>query len=247
MTAADLATLATLALIAFGGAFIFGITGFGSSLLTIPLATHLVGLPFALAMFSLLDCTSAWRVGLENPKLAEKAEWRRIVPGIAVGTAIGMTLLVNLPRTATMVALGVFVLIAALMNLTRGAAVSTIGSRWAAVAGATGGITGALFGAGGPPYAMYLSRRGLTKEQFRATLGLISIFSITIRVVAFVIAGTLMAAKPWLWALVLLPASLAGIWVARHAFRRLSRDLLIRVVGVMLVGSGLSLIVRGLA
>ena len=247
MTPADYGTLAVLALLAFGGAFIFGVTGFGSALLTIPLATHLVSLPFALAMFSVLDCFTAWRVGLENPRAAVAAEWKRLLPMIAVGTVIGMTLLVNLPREAATVALGVFVLAVAISNLTRGASVGTLGPRWAFVAGTAGGITGTLFGAGGPPYAMYLSRRGLPPDQFRATLGICSIFSISTRVIAFTIAGMLASPKPWLWALAALPVSMTGLWLGSKAFHTFSRDLLIRAIGVMLIASGVSLIARGLA
>jgi uncharacterized membrane protein YfcA len=40
---------------------------------------------------------------------------------------------------------------------------------------------------------------------------------------------------------------MAGLWVGGKAFRFLSRDVLLRVIGAMLVASGLSLIVRGLA
>lgn len=236
-----------LALIAFGGSFIFGISGFGSALLTIPLATHLVDLPFALAMFSLLDCTNAWRIGFADPKSAVASEWKRILPLIVVGTTIGMTLLVKLPREAAMVALGVFVLAVAISNLVQGAAVRSIAQGWALVAGVAGGITSTLFGAGGPPYAIYLSRRSLTKEQYRATLGICTIFSITLRVVVFILAGMLTTARPWLFALAVLPASLAGLWIASKAYARFSRDTLIRVIGVMLVVSGGSLIYRGLA
>ena len=124
---------------------------------------------------------------------------------------------------------------------------TTIRQGWAFVAGAAGGITSTLFGAGGPPYAIYLSRRGLSKEQFRATLGICTIFSITLRVVVFIVAGLLATAKPWLWALAVLPASLTGLWVAGKAYLHLSRDLLLRLIAVMLIGSGVSLIVRGLA
>ncbi|MBL8386075.1 MAG: sulfite exporter TauE/SafE family protein [Burkholderiales bacterium] len=247
MPLSDLPTLGLLALLAFGGSFIFSITGFGSALLTIPLATHLVPLPFALAMYSLLDLTNAWRVGLENPRAAVGAEWKFMLPGIAVGTVIGLTVLVSLPRHAAMVALGVFVLAVALSNLARGVAVGRVHHRWAPVAGAAGGITGALFGAGGPPYAIYLSRRGLTTDQYRATLGVCSVFSISVRVIAFIAAGMLLSLKPWAWALAALPASAAGFWLGSRAFRHLSRDALIRVVGLMLLGSGASLIVRGLA
>lgn len=246
LSAHEWATLAALALIAFGGSFIFGITGFGSALLTIPLATHLVSLQFALALFALLDCTNAWRIGLADPKSAVAAEWKPILPLVVVGTTIGLTLLVNLPRDAAMVALGVFVLVVAISNLTQGDKVGLVSRRWAYVAGIAGGLSSSLFGAGGPPYAIYLSRRGLTKEQYRATLGICTIFSITLRVCAFIIAGLLMTLKPWLWALACLPASMAGLWVASKAFARFSRDTLIRVIGMMLVVSGVSLILRGL-
>ena len=247
LSAADATTLALLALLAFGGSFIFGITGFGSALLTIPLATHLVDLPFALAMFALLDCINAWRIGLTDPKSAVASEWKRMLPLVVAGTTIGMTLLVNLPRDVAMVALGVFILAVAISNLTQGEAVKMISNNWAYVAGVAGGITSTLFGAGGPPYAIYLSRRGLNKEQYRATLGICTIFSITLRVCVFVITGMLMALKPWLWALTCLPAALLGLWVASKAFARFSRNTLIRAIGVMLVLSGVSLIARGLA
>jgi len=102
----DPADTAILVAIAFAGALIFGITGFGSALVTIPLATHLVPLPFALALFALCDLASTLRVGFENPRNAVRSEWTRLVPMILVGTALGVTLLVNLPRQASMIALG---------------------------------------------------------------------------------------------------------------------------------------------
>ena len=246
MSSADYGMLAMLGAIAFAGAFIFGMTGFGAALLTIPLATHLVSLPFALAMFALLDCTSAWRIGLADPKNTVKAELKRMLPLVVAGTVLGMTLLVNLPRDVSMGALGVFVLVVAVLNLVQAGEVRRVGPSWAYPAGFAGGITSTLFGAGGPPYAIYLSRRGLTKEQFRSTLGVCTMFSITLRVVAFTIAGPLQTAKPWLFALAVLPASLIGLWVASKAFSLISRDTLMRAVGVALAASGLSLIVRAL-
>ncbi|HUR41458.1 MAG TPA: sulfite exporter TauE/SafE family protein, partial [Verrucomicrobiae bacterium] len=110
---------ALLAVIAFIGALIFGITGFGSALVTIPLATHLVPLKFALALFALVDLACAVSVGLENPRNAVRSEWVRMVPMILVGTALGVTLLVNLPRAAGMLLLGAFVFSYALYSLLR--------------------------------------------------------------------------------------------------------------------------------
>src|SRR5919108_1055085 len=235
-----------LAAIAFAGALVFGITGFGSSLVTIPLATHFVPLPFALALFALVDVCSAFSVGLENPRNAVRAEWQRLVPMILVGTALGVTLLVNLPRAVGMFLLGVFVLSYALYSLARRGPARVIAPAWAWLAGLAGGITSSLFGAGGPPYAIYLSQRGLSKEQFRATMGFATIASISLRVAAFVITGLLLDPAVWLTALVVVPAGLLGLFVARRLYRRISRELLMRAVAAVLLASGSSLVLRAL-
>jgi len=235
---------AALAAIAFVGALVFGVTGFGAALVTIPLATHFVPLKFALALFVLADLAAAISVGLENPKKAVRSEWTRLVPMIFAGTALGVTLLVNLPRAAGMVLLGLFILWFAILNLVRRASMKIVSPRWAWVAGFAGGITSTVFGAGGPPYAIYLSQRGLTKEQFRATLGFATLTSISLRLIAFAVTGLLLDPEVWLKALAVVPACLFGIWVARNIFRRISRDALMRVVALMLLASGTSLIFR---
>jgi hypothetical protein len=244
----DPAEIAALAAAAFAGSVIFGITGFGAALVTVPFATHFVPLPFALALFVLMDLANAFRIGFENPRNAVKSEWTRMVPMILVGTVAGVTLLVNLPRGTATLALGVFVLLFAVYSLLRNPESHRVVSpRWAWFAGLTGGITSTIFGAGGPPYAMYLSQRGLSKEQYRATLGLATLTSISIRTVAFLATGTLLDPKVWICAAFIVPAGLAGIWTAGHLFRRISREMLMRVVAVMLLASGASLILRAVS
>ena len=235
---------AALAGIAFLGALIFGITGFGAALVTIPLATHFVSLKFALALFVLVDLAAALSVGLENPKNAVRAEWTRLVPMILVGTALGVTLLVNLPRDTGMLLLGLFVLGFGIYTLLPHGRSRVIAPGWAWLAGLAGGITSTVFGAGGPPYAIYLSQRGLTKEQYRATMGFATMTSISVRAAAFTLTGILLVPDVWVKALAAVPAGLAGIWVARKMFVRISRDMLLRVVAALLVVSGVSLISR---
>jgi uncharacterized membrane protein YfcA len=242
----DFGDVALLAAIAFLGALIFGLTGFGSSLVTIPLASHLVPLQFALALFALADLVSSFRVGLENPKNAVRGEWTRLVPMILVGTALGVTVLVNLPRAFGMLLLGAFVLSYALYSLFRHPSGRIVSPRWAWIAGLAGGITSTLFGAGGPPYAIYLSQRGLSKEQFRATLGFATMTSISLRVLAFLITGLLLNREVWMAAAAVVPAAFIGIAVARLLFLRISRDTLLRAVTLLLLASGASLVFRAL-
>jgi hypothetical protein len=239
--------LVALVLAAFAGSVVFGITGFGAALVTVPFATHFVSLPFALALFVLMDLANAFRLGFENPKHAARSEWTRLVPTILIGTVAGVTLLVNLPRQAATLALGIFVFLFALYSLFSHAQSRTVSTRWAYLAGFAGGITSTLFGAGGPPYAMYLSHRGLAKEQYRATMGFATLTSISLRTIAFLATGILLDLKVWAYAAVIVPAGLAGLWAAGHLFRRISRVALMRAVALMLLASGASLIVRALS
>src|SRR5437899_3901201 len=212
-----------LAPIAFAGGFIQGLTGFGSALVSIPLATFFVPLPFALAVFAVVDFANGLRLGLENPRDAILGGIARMVPLMVVGIVTGTTLLVNLPRNASLIALGAFVLAYAIYSLSRRGAAATVSRHWAFFAGFCGGLSGTLFGAGGPPYAIYLSHRPLSKEQFRATMTLTTIFSIGLRLVAFAVTGLLMQHGVWLPAAAAIPAGLFAVYIASRVFRVLAR------------------------
>ena len=235
-----------LAAIAFLGSIVFGATGFGAALVAMPLATHFVPLKFALALFALADIANSFSVGLEKPRNAARGEYLRLVPMILAGTVAGVTVLVNLPRAAGMLLLGSFVIAYAVYALFWHAAQRVVAQGWAWVAGFAGGVTSALFGAGGPPYVIYLSQRGLSKEAFRATLGLITMTSISLRVIAFVFTGLLLDSAVWLAAVVVVPAAFAGIAVGRRIFWKISRDQLARAVAALLLGSGGSLVWRAI-
>jgi uncharacterized membrane protein YfcA len=240
----DIWLLPLIAAIAFLGSLIFGLTGFGSALVTIPLATHFVPLPFALAVFSLVDFTSALRIGLQNPKDAVKIEIMRMVPFALVGVVIGVTLLVNLPRAKAMLALGVFVLVYAVYALISRPGTTVVSRHWAYLAGIAGGTTGSVFGVGGPPYAIYLSHRPLTKEQFRATLTLTMVFSLAMRIVAFALTGLMFKLEVGVTAAFAVLAATVGLTLASWAFKRVTRELVLRLVAVLLLANGISLIVR---
>jgi uncharacterized protein len=235
-----------LAAIAFCGSVVFGVTGFGAALVSMPLATHLVPLGFALALYALADIANSFSVGLEKPRNAVRAEYLRLAPMILVGTAAGVTALVNLPRAAGMLLLGSFVIAYALYALSPHEYRHPVSRNWAWLAGFTGGVTSALFGAGGPPYVIYLSQRGLSREEFRATLGLVTMTSISLRVVAFFFTGLLLDPDVWLAALIVVPAALAGIAVGRRIFLATSRNALMRAIALLLLASGGSLVWRAL-
>lgn len=237
--------LVLIAAIAFLGSLVYGITGFGAGLIAIPLATHLVPLAFALPVFSLVDFASALRLGLQRPKDAATAEIVRMLPFILAGTVVGVTVLVNLPRAGAMLALGLFVALYAVYALLSRPGVTMVSRHWAYLAGVSGGITSTLFGAGGPAYAIYLSHRPLSKEQFRATITLTTVFSIGMRVVAFAVTGLLLKWDVWLTAACAVLGAMAGLSIASWAFKRVTREFLLRMVALLLLANGVSLVARG--
>jgi len=111
------ATVVFLAPIAFLGSFVYGVTGFGAGLLTIPLASHFYEVPFVLAVFAVLDSVNAVRVCLAQPQAIVRAEAVRLVPCCVVGVLLGAVLILVLPAGVLMLALGTFVLAYALYSL----------------------------------------------------------------------------------------------------------------------------------
>jgi len=222
---------------------IFGITAFGAALFTVPLLSHFFPLDFVLPMAVLLDVTAALALGTRFSREADKSELKLMVPTCLIGAVLGVTLLVNLPRGATVVALGVFLIAYGSYTLHQGSNASTIGRGWAPVSGLAGGVLGTLFGIGAPPYAIYLSRRKTDMRAYRATLSNMVLFSVSIRALVFLASGLMLADRLIGFAM-LVPFALAGLWLGNRIQRRISREATLRFVSVLLLLIGASLIYR---
>jgi uncharacterized protein len=236
-------SLAVAAAIVACGYFVFGLSGFGAALVTVPVVSHLWPVQFVLPVLALLDFTASLALGVRHHREAERGELTRMIPMAFLGAALGATLLVNLPRGAGLAGIGAFAMLYGIYALTERGTPRRVGRGWAYVAGIFGGTSGALFGIGGPPYAIYLSRRIEDKSVLRATVATMVIFSVGSRLVVFALAGLVM------WnelktALLLLPFVFVGLWAGGRAHVRVSRQHLGRFIAVLLIATGISLLVR---
>jgi len=241
----ELTTYAIAAAVVFGAYVIFGVTAFGAALFTVPILSHLLPMEFVLPTCVLLDVAAALAVGGRISREADWSELRWMIPFAVVGAVVGVTLLVNMPRRVTLLALGAFLLVYALYSLRKGGTLSRVGRGWAPVTGFIGGSMGTLLGIAAPPYAIYLARRIFEPRAYRATLSNMVIFSTTTRALVF-LAGGLMLADRLLAFVLLLPFALAGIAAGTRLAARASREQLLRVVSVLLMLIGASLIVRAM-
>jgi len=225
------------------GYLVFAITGFGAALLTVPVLSHFLPLPFVLPLAVLLDVGASLVVGV---KFRRDADWRELtwmVPSSLAGAVLGVSLLVNLPREAALTALGVFAFAYGLYSLRAGVPVARISAAWASVSGFAGGAMGTLFGIGAPPYAIYLSRRVEDKAAMRATLSTMVLASTGIRLTVFAIAGLVLLDRLAAWAL-LFPFALAGLRAGHRIHFRMPREKVLAAISALLIATGASLLAR---
>jgi len=242
----DLQTFLIAAAVFTGAYVIFGITAFGAALFTVPILSHFLPLEFVLPMCALIDMSAAFALGVRFSREADWSELKWMVPLSLAGAVAGVTLLVALPRQATIAGIGVVLVVYGIYALRQKEAVRIVSRAWAPVAGFSGGVLGTLFGIGAPPYAIYLTHRMPDKLAFRATLSSMVIFSVSMRALVFAASGLMLADRIAGFAM-LLPFALAGLWLGNRIHGRISRTGLLRVVAGLLLLIGLSLLARALA
>ena len=237
-------TLIIVALVILVGYTIFGATGFGASPITIPVLALILPLTFVLSLAALLDLSSGLALGFHKRRQADTRELVTLIPFTLVGLTLGVTLLVRLPRSATLLALGLFVCVYALHAMFGRRTARRLSRLWAAPAGLLGGVVGALFGMGGPPYVVYITGRVQDPAVQRATISQMVILNVGLRVVAFAFAGLLLSRALWIAVVFLLPVAWAGLWVGNRAHGSVTPATMARLIGAALFLTGGALIVR---
>ncbi len=226
---------------------VFGMVGFGSTLVGAPLLAHLLPLTTVVPAMALSDMVASWSNGWRLSQHVARTELYRLLPALALGSALGAWLLFNLPLQLLMPLLGGFVLLYALHSLRpqrRNKPDAVPSLRWAWFFGSVGGVFSALFGAGGWVYAAYLMRRLDDPTQIRATQSAVLMFSSVIRVGLFLGAGRLLEPDLLLLVLALLPGIALGLYLGHRISLRLDRRRFLLTLHIVLLLSGSSLLLR---
>lgn len=226
---------------------VFGFGGFGAGIVGLPLIAHAMPLREAVPTTLLLDLVFAGWLGLRHHRLAQHRELLRLVPTIAVGMVVGVVLLATAPEAWLVGVLGAFVAGYALYSLLSRATAQPVGTRWALPTGLAGGVFTAMYGTGGPIYTLYLVRRIADTTQLRATTGTLVFASALVRLVMFTGSGFYAGARLPLLAATLLPGAAVGYWLGSRIHARLPQAQVKRLIWMLLVASGASLLVRALA
>ena len=239
-------TLAPLAAIILFAYTVFGLTGFGSTITAMPLLVLLIPLRMAVPLMLVFDLASGLLLGLRNRRCIAHREALRLLPFMLGGMAVGVLALVSAPERLLLLVLGVFILAYAAWSLLVRDAPRPLAGAWAAPFGAIGGIFTALFGAGGPFYTIYLTRRLPDKLALRATIGAVLLFSALARLLLFSGAGLYRQPGLAQLAALLLPCALGGLYLGNRLHLCLPAARIRQAIWLVLVAGGASLVWRNL-
>jgi uncharacterized protein len=223
---------------------VFGLSGFGSTVIAVPILAHFLPVSYLVPLMALLDCASAALVGRASREHIAKEELKWLVPFMLIGFVLGVTVLVGVPDRYLRTALGIFAVSVGVYSIVNPGIHRAISRWWGIPAGVIGGAIATVFGAGGPIYATYLSGRLHDKDRIRSTLSaLISISAFT-RAVLYAISGLILHAAIFAGAALLSPFVWLGLKLGTRIHVGLSQTQMRRGVGALLVLTGMSLLIR---
>ena len=241
MPALEILVLA--ALITAASYCVFGLTGFGSTVLALPLLAHFLPLKFAVPLMLLLDLTASLALSSRVRGSLRRDEFARFVPFLLLGMALGVTLLVKLPERPLLATLGAFLLAYSAYCLA-GRRALALSRRWALPAGLASGSFSALFGTGGVLMVLYFAGRLGDASELRATTAAGILVSSLTRVVLFGATGLLTQEGLFPSALALLPSVFIGVFIGQRLHDRIEPKIVLRAIYVLLLANGVSLLAR---
>jgi uncharacterized membrane protein YfcA len=223
------------------GYMVLGLTGFGSALVIVPLLAWQWPLPEVVALTLLMDVpASAFHSGL-NWRQVQWRELRRLLPGMVLGTALGLWLMQHLHARWPLLLLGLYVAAVGLNALRPRAAVRVPAPAWAGPVGAAIGLVEMLFGTAGPLVVAWLSRRVADAQQMRASTPMIITVAASTVLLGMAWDGRLASGLLWQRWSVLIGVALLGVWLGHRLSHRVPVARLRQIICALLVLSGLLL------
>ena len=222
-----------------------GLVGFGMGMMLSPLLLLVLDpQPVVLAVNS-LSFVGLAMIGVRGRReVPRETAWPLVVAGLG-GVPLGLLVLENLAPDALKILIGAVIVVLAVLSLSR-RRVPIPKSRIADAALGFGGaalVTG--LGVGIPIVAWHLFNQGHGARTIRVTIAVYYSTVAVLAIVLYVIFG-IYTGERWLLNLMLLPATLAGFWVASRLVGRMRESMLRFAVVAVIIISGLTLLIREL-
>ena len=224
--------------------------GFGSTILAVAICAHFLPLEFLVPVLLLVNLVLSSYVVIRHRKhIAKKYLFQRVLPIVGLGAFLGSYLFKNLSGESGKIKFifGIFITILSLFELIQIIKTSHHTNQkklkgyqsflWLL----GGGLMQGMYASGGPMIVYQLSRQGLSKQTFRATLSSLWLSVNTFLVLNYIISGIL-SSDIFKTGILLIPSVIIGIisgeklhnWINERYFKIFIYFMLI-VVGILLI------------
>jgi len=221
------------------------ITGFGFSLIVMPVATFLFGLPFAAPLVAMQGLTLYIVNLIRYHRHVNLNEVTRLGVAAALGVPVGVWALANVNAQIIKAILGLLLIGYAIFSLTKPTNLRLHSSFGFIPFGFLAGCLAGAYNTPGPLFVLYGSLRGWQKEEFRAILQ-----------VLFFVTGALTCLSHWVAhhmtpAIMLAyaytaPVLLLSVFLGARIDRVVNRERFRGLVTLMILALGLSLLIEAL-
>jgi len=227
--------------------FVSGLSGFAFGLVSLSIWVWLLPL---MELTPLLLFGSLAAQFMTIPRLLPYADWQLLRPMLVaalIGVPIGVLLLPHIPMPAFRVGFGGLLLGFCLFQLAIGRRWQIADpGRWAEfVLALISGVLGGIASLSGPLPAIWGVLRRWEMQRHRAIMVMFNCSCHVLGLIGLSIAGLIDGTTLWR-GLYLLPCLLAGSWLGVRAWSLVSPERFRQLVLVLLLGSGLTLVARGL-
>ncbi len=228
------------------GYLVLGLTGFGSALVIVPLLAWQWPLPEVVALTLMLDLPASLMHSGLNWRQVQWPELRRLLPGMALGTLVGLWLTHHLHSRWPLLALGVYVAGVGWRAWRAAPSRAPLHPRWGMVYGSGIGVVEMLFGTAGPLVVAWLTRRLPDPQQVRASIPMVMAVAVLTVLCGMAWDGRLSQPPLWQrWAMLIVPA-LLGVWFGHRLAHRVPVARLRQIICALLVVSGSVLVAKAL-
>jgi uncharacterized protein len=228
---------------ALAGGIVNGLTGFGTAITTLGIWVYGIS-PTAASSLAII-CSAVSQTQTVH-LIWRSIQWKRVlgfvIPGV-IGVPIGTLILPHVDPKIFKLGLGFFLVVYPAYVLARRRQIEKPwGGRTAdGVVGFGGGVLGGLTGLSGVFPVVWTDIRGWSKEQRRAVVQFFNLAILSLALVAHAASG-LVTRQVGLDALIALPGTIGGAWFGAFIYRRLADHSYQRIIMVLLLASGLTLI-----
>jgi uncharacterized membrane protein YfcA len=224
--------------------FVFGLTGFGISLVSLSLLPFFVPLATVVPLITLYGAAFALVMTIQLRRDVIFPQLVSLLIGTVLGTPVGVWVLEALPPSPLKRLIGLILMEIVVIEWYGAYPEKLSGRYWGLCAGSLAGLLGGAIGMPGPPVILYAAAQGWSPRMMKAMLQAFFLVNYSIIVVNHWWAGLLTREVVWLACLYVVPSAI-GVAAGIHLFDRMHQVRFRRLMFALLFVLGLAMCVRG--